>query len=443
MNESEIKAIKQEYSEKYFKEVKAKHLKHFEKVKTPEGNFISGFICKKANHFLGSMVINEIELKDGTIIECEQFIQSMPKINYYDFHHEMYAGEDGVQYPAYEKLDGSCLILFGLYDKEGNVIEIIPKTRGIPVADSHIIELFNELDHCNIECFFENHSEGNPTLLFELYGALNQHSIFYPKTRIDIKLIGATSEGFFLSDYGLDWIYQQYDFIRPDKVFNIVFYNGTWKIRMLPPGIYAYYLYDGLSQDEIDEMVSAEFPTQLDLIQELKQRITIINRNFFKKYNRQLIEGVVLNTFNLQNTHQMYLKIKSAEIEEKCRAENGVPKRFVLKEVYKYFDEYGSKAKEIYREDPQHVVDYVNKNLLEEFSPDAVNMKRTQNRIKNVFLDILEAKEPPKGLQEICNKIIERYPNTEISDLMRIFAQEYPEKKRQATTAYSIFESII
>ena len=436
---------KEELSRKYFDDIKVKHLKEFHDVKTPKGNLISGVICKKANRFLGSMVITEIKTNDESwgILRAEQFVQAMPKINYYDYHHEMFVEDTEVHYPAYEKLDGSCLILFGLYTPDGKLLEVVPKTRGIPVADSHIVEMYNELDHCNIECFFEVHGESNPTLLFELYGTLNKHSIFYPKTRIDIKLIGATSEKEFLNDYELDWLRDQYDFKRPDKVFILVFYRGSWKIRLLPPGIYAYYLYEGLTEEERDELVNAEYPTQLDAIQGVKDRITKINKSFSEKNGHALLEGVVIDTLSSISQHFMYLKVKSAEIEETFRTENGIPRKFILKEVRKYFDEYGSKAKEIYKDNPDHVIEYVNRNLLEEFDVVAVEMKRTQKRILNVFLDILDAKEPPKGLQEVCHKIVEEYPNSEISDLMRIFAQEYPEKKRHASMAYSIFESII
>ena len=56
---------------------------------------------------------------------------------------------------------------------------------------------------------------------------------------------------------------------------------------------------------------------------------------------------------------------------------------------------------------------------------------------------MLEAKEPPKGLQDICNELVEKYPDSDISDLMRLFAQEYPEKKRHARIVYSIFERLV
>lgn len=433
------KEKKEMIAEKYFRGIKIKNLKDFSAT-TPNGNIIEGVICKKANHFLGSMVIDKITWTErNKTFETEQFIQAMPKIHYYDYNHNMF--EKGqIVYPVYEKLDGSCLILYGLY-YNNELIEIIPKTRGLPVADSHIIDMFNEIDHANIEVFFESFKESNPTLLFELFGALNQHSIFYPTVRIDIRLIGGTDNGRFISWNELRWLCRQYDFIQPRKIFNIVFYNGTWKIRVMP-GIFYYYLFMRCSEEETKEMLQMEYPTQLDVIQGLKNMITLINKNHFEVHKRQLLEGGVVDAYNHDGNHFMYLKVKSADIEEKCRTENGVPRRFILKEVQKYFDEYGSQAKEIYQKDENHVVEYVNRNLLEEFDPVAVGMKRTQTRIKNIFLDMLEAKEPPKGLQDICSDIVEKYPNTEISDLMRIFAQEYPEKKRQASLAYGIFEKI-
>ena len=218
--------------------------------------------------------------------------------------------------------------------------------------------------------------------------------------------------------------------------------NGVWKIRV-SSGIFHYYLFKDCSEEEIKNFLNKEYPTQLDVVQALKSMVTRINKKYIEKNNRSLLEGVVINAYNSTNEYVMYLKVKSADIEERCRTENGVPRKFILKEVQKYFDEYGSRAKEIYQEDENHVIEYVNRNLLEEFDRVAVEMKRTQSRIKNIFLDMLEAKEPPKGLQDICNNLVEKYPGTEISDLMRLFAQEYPEKKRHASSAYGIFERLV
>lgn len=430
---------KEMIAHKYFNDIKPKNLKEFT-AETPKGNIIKGVICKKANRFLGSMLIQEVTWTEKDItFKTEQFVQAMPKIHYYDYSHQMSNDKD--IYPVYEKLDGTCLILFGLY-YEGKVIEIVPKTRGLPVADPHIIGFYNEIDHSNIKAFFGEMKHFNPTLLFELYGALNQHSIFYPRVRIDITLIGGTFDGEFLYWDVLNWLKYEFDFNRPFKLFTLVKKNGVWKINV-SPGMFHYYLCKDCSDEEIKNFLDKEYPTQLDVVQALKGMVTRINKNYIEKNNRSLLEGVVINSYNSTNEHLMYLKVKSADIEERCRTENGVPRKFILKEIQKYFDEYGSRAKEIYQENENHVVEYVNRNLLEEFDHAAVEMKRTQTRIKNIFLDMLEAKEPPKGLQDICNDLVEKYPETEISDLMRLFAQEYPEKKRYASTAYGIFERII
>lgn len=427
-------------SEKYFNNVKIKHLKDFTAT-TPKGNTIKGIICKKPNRFLGSMLIEEITwAEEGVTFDTEQFIQAMPKIHYYDESHSMYQEEHSV-YQVYEKLDGSCLILYGLY-KDDKVIEIVPKTRGVPVADSHIVEMYNEVDHANIKAFFGHFKDRNPTLLFELFGVLNQHSIFYPTVRIDIRLIGATEEGSFLNWEELRWLSFQYDFVRPFKIFSLVFNGEFWRIR-INPGVFHYYLFEGCNKEEIDVYFQKKYFTQLEVIKALKDMITLINHNYSQKYNRLLLEGCVVDSYNFSGDNIMYLKVKSADIEEKCRTENGIPRKFILKEVHKYFDEYGSQVKDIYIKDENHYKEYVNRNLLEEFDLSLVEMKRTQNRVTNIFLDMLESKEPPKGLQEICNSLVEKYPNTDVSDLMRLFAQEYPEKKRHAGMAYSIFEKIM
>ena len=170
--------------------------------------------------------------------------------------------------------------------------------------------------------------------------------------------------------------------------------------------------------------------------------ITKVNKNFSEVHNRQLLEGCVINAYK-KDGELTYIKVKSADFEEKCRIENGVPRKFILKEVRKYFDEYGSVAKELYRNGENDYLEYVNENLLEEFSREAVMMRKTQDRITNIFLDILEMREPPKGLQDICHELAEANPDASVPDLMRIFSQEYPEKKRNASLVYSIFNRLV
>ena len=123
----------------YFNDLNPKHLTRFEEV-TPKGNKITGYINQKPNKYLGSMLI--VGLNDEPV---EQFIQSMPKIHYYKEERDISNAESMINF-CYEKLDGTCLILYPLKDYNEEIIEIIPKTRGRAVADKHFIELYEKIN---------------------------------------------------------------------------------------------------------------------------------------------------------------------------------------------------------------------------------------------------------------------------------------------------------
>ena len=201
-------------------------------------------------------------------------------------------------------------------------------------------------------------------------------------------------------------------------------------------------MFYGDMSDEQKLGLNVSYPTQLDAINAIKDYITKINKSYSEVHGYSLLEGVVVNTYSMNMGNPMFMKIKSSDIEERCRTENGIPRKFILKEARKYFDEYGSSAKEIYKKDDKHAYNYIMNGLSEEFNSHALENKKTKNRVKSVFIDLLEARQPPKGLQEICREIIENYPDQTPTDYIRIFAQEYPEKKKQARMAFSIFETM-
>lgn len=421
---------KKHFCEFFFDDhVKPKHLKNFTTT-TPEGNIISGVICKKANQYLGSMVITHIQTKTNEF-DTLQFVQAMPKINYYDYNSELKQDDNFTEYHCYEKLDGSCLIVYPLFDNVNQLLEIVPKTRGTPVADKFIRNMFHPLDKINIEYFFEDNPDS--VLLFELYGILNKHEIKHINSYIDLALLGVVEHNKFLLDKDVNQVAHTYHFKRPECFYRIVFHNGVWKIFPEFSSSIEFY-------DHIDSKI--EYPTQLDMITALKDALTNLNKNFYEKNNYVYTEGVVINGV-AKTGHQMFLKVKPWDIEEKCKTQHGVPRKFVVKELNKYFDEYGSQIKEIYQSNPTHHLEYVLNNLSEEFTDEAVQNPKTTSRIKKVFLDMLEAKVAPIGIQELCHKLVDTYPDYSIPDLMRVFAQEYPEKKRHSRMVYSVLEKMV
>ena len=137
------------------------------------------------------------------------------------------------------------------------------------------------------------------------------------------------------------------------------------------------------------------------------------------------------------------LKVKPWDILEDCKFTNGIPRKFILKEARKYFDEYGSQVKELYDHGETHFMQYISKNLCEEFDEKYVYAKNTQRRIESVFFDLWKSLTPSASIQNICHKLVDKYPELELSDLMRKFADEYPQFKKDARLVYSVLKKVV
>lgn len=402
----------------FFKgKVKPKHLSEFVAT-TPQKNIISGYINHKPNEFLGSMVITHIKTQTNEF-DTLQFVHAMPKIHYFSSQ-SCYLADDYnyKNYNCYEKLDGTCLILFPLFDNANQLIEIVPKSRTQPVANGFIIDMLKYIDMLYIEEYFAKRT--GTVLIFELYGVLNRHELLYPQTYIDIRLIGQIVHNRFVADKELDITAKELHVKRPRIICNLICHHNYWNIDF----------FDGTSINQL--------PTQYDAINAIQVFLDNYNKEYEKRNHYIALEGVVIYGQNINDEH-LYIKIKPSDLFERLTTEHGIRRVFILKEVRKYFDEYGYDAKSIYQKDRMHYLNYVKKNLLEEFSEDAV--RRSESKIETVFLDTMAAREPPIGLQQICDELVQNNPDTDVPDLMRIFAFEYPEHKKKSRMVYQILKA--
>lgn len=407
-------------------QVKPKHLKEFA-VDTPEGNHIQGYINKKPNKYLGSMYIFKL---NG--VPTSQFVYSMPKIHYLDNDYRLADDDSYREYIAYEKLDGSCLIVYPLL-LNGDVIEIVPKSRNTPVVDKFLFKMYQLIDKSRLFLFFRENR--NTTLLFELFGVMNKHDIFYPKTYIDIRLIGATRESEILLDKDLDRLAEEYDFKRPVSVFKLIHYQGKWRYYIMCDSSDLFYY--------MPELEVVYYPTQKDCIDAMIDTMQVLNDNYYKEHGRKMIEGCVINGICQDGVRQLYIKVKPWDILEDCKFTNGIPRKFILKEARKYFDEYGSQVKEIYSNDKTHFEQYISKNLCEEFDEKYVYAKSTQRKIETVFFDLWKSLTPSASIQNVCHELVDKYPKLDLPDLMRKFAAEYPQFKKDARLVYSVLKKVV
>ncbi|MBO6123083.1 MAG: hypothetical protein J6P09_04510 [Methanobrevibacter sp.] len=427
--------MKEKFCEKYFNNtVKPKHLREFE-AKTPNGNLIKGYISRKPNRYLGSMIITHITEKNGKSYDTEQFVQSFPKIHYWDKRHKLKEDEGQIIYHCQEKLDGTCLIIYSLNNEQGNSIEIIPKSRSQAVADQRILDMYKLIDKKAIEEFFSNPIHFNDTLMFELYGILNRHEIAHMDTYIDIVLIGAFVDETFLDHFSILINSDLDNFKMPDTIFSIEKFpdENTFSVKWNE---------DNYKLKNYKTISEKTFPTLFDAIQEVKALMEKINQKYFEHNGRRVIEGIVINGEHFFNG-QMYLKVKPKDIEAEARQLDSVPRRFVLKEVQKYFDEFGSNVRALYENDDTHYIKYVKHQLKEEFSYEQIEDPRTLRRIKNTFMDVWDSQIPPKSIQNICEELIRENPDSTVPELMKIFARTYPSKKRQSRYAFNIFSKIM
>ena len=113
---------------------------------------------------------------------------------------------------------------------------------------------------------------------------------------------------------------------------------------------------------------------------------------------------------------------------------------FITKEVLKYFDEYGAEVKEIYLKDKNHHTEYLHRMLSEEYSDELI--QKSKKKIERVFMQIWDAKEVPVSIHNICDELVEEYGNKGIKHCIRMFAQKYPQKKKQARMVYSTLEVV-
>ncbi|MBQ6219982.1 MAG: hypothetical protein IJH63_00565 [Methanobrevibacter sp.] len=401
----------EEICKEYFNDVKPKHMRRFNET-TPEGNNITGYICHKPNKYLGSMLIMTVNGE-----ETNQFIQSMPKIHYFEDSRDI--SEHSLSL-CYEKLDGTCLIIYPLKNSKGETIEVVPKTRGRPVADKHFRELLQHVDQKPIQKYYK---KNDGILIFEMYGILNQHEIIHYDTGIDIRLIAEYNDGVFEINPVTASIW---GFRKPDLLFTLFKHGTDWMVKTKSKKFQVYL------GNEI-----YTFPTNIDAVDGIQNLLEDLNKQYIEVNGIRAIEGVVINTRNI-NDHPKWLKCKPRDIENEHRTVNGIPRSSITKEVLKYFDEYGSEVKEIYLKDKNHHTEYIHRMLSEEYNADLI--KKSKNKIERVFIQIADSKTVPESIHKICEDLLDEYGDEGIRKCMQEFAKEYPFKKKEARMVYNTLE---
>ncbi|MBI3764706.1 MAG: hypothetical protein HY260_22935 [Chloroflexi bacterium] len=151
---------------------------------SPGGVAFTGYVCRQESEKLGMLAMTSVGGKERL-----EFIYAMPKIHYpyqQDRHGQMQlvipVPQNVTDARFTIKLDGTAIIWWPLTDAEGNVLEVVPRTRLQPVLTPSRWGDWNKLlaealpDKSGVERAVR---EQGVVLAFELWGYRNPHLIKY------------------------------------------------------------------------------------------------------------------------------------------------------------------------------------------------------------------------------------------------------------------------
>lgn len=153
-------------------------------VTSPGGIPFSGYICRQESEKLGLLAITELAGQPRL-----EFVYAMPKIHYPYIKDRDGRPQVTISVPQNivdarftKKLDGTAIIFYPLTDTNGDILEILPRTRLLPIlAQSRWGDwnkLLNEVlpDRSQVELAIRTQ---RVVLVFELWGYRNPHMITY------------------------------------------------------------------------------------------------------------------------------------------------------------------------------------------------------------------------------------------------------------------------
>lgn len=367
----------------------SKNWMEFERI-TPLFNKIKGSICLQHNKFYGSLVIEEVNGETAY-----QTIHGMPKLDYYNGHNPLICNSSNHIF-VYEKLDGSNLLLYPLKDTNGEVLEVVPKSRNTPVAHKSLLQLWKKIDQKeDIENYIKKTED---ILIFELYGYENPHEIKYT-VPIDIGLLRG---------------YDKYNKPLNDKQITEI----KQKLRIIRPILFR-------------ETISMEKSFK-DYYNHL---IEVVN-----SHDSWIKEGIVLNGMSPEHRFRQ-LKLKRKEYYEKHKFYGGVPKVIIKKEVYKLFDTYTVNYENV-EEDIDKYINEVIVNLKEDVDERYVEKPSTIKNIKNTIIQEVGKRSVNEDFKTLLTNLYNDNKDLEIQELMRIFGEKYPFLKNKSTKAYNTLKRL-
>lgn len=333
--------------------------------------------------------------------------------------------KDNHNYFAGNALVGNTNIVhFPLIDYQGNVIETLFKTRMMPTCQNKFQKL---VDHVITDNHYRAVEKTKLSYSYELYGYENPHEVNYRFLDIPLKLDLIT-----VLDQGKSLPYHQ--MLKKADKYDIDHLLNHWHVSKVPEGFSFIGIYEFLQRyEEFNDGLQPDFiaPTLREAYTELESFYERININYQKEHHGGIItEGAVWH-YGTEENHMKKnkaLSVREGHIKRAC----GIPHHDIRKAVKK-----AEENLDIFNEDKEKIVDFIKKELSEEYPDEMVKDIKADQKINSILTKMtrqIVIDDNLKNIVEVLNDEvgIEASP----ADKMRCFAQKYPDLRKMSRKVY-------
>lgn len=405
--------------------VSGKNVQHF-KMDTPDKNHVEGWICKSRQSNMGSLIIDTVNF-----VKTWQFVRGMPKLQYLD------NDKDNPQdVNILHKEDGTNIVMFPLLFNEGEYAETLFKTRLMPYCNDNWLDKVNKVITDN---HFKAVEKERLSFSYELYGIQNKHEVQYqyqdiPELNLDLLTILMQGKSLrydemmcIANKYKLKTVLKAFDVNIDDNLEGIMKYWGD------PT--------DGLCDRTYDYLPDVEphGKTLTELYHDVESFFEKMNMKFQDKHQGGIItEGSVWH-YGLEENHMKKCKamsVRKGHIKQAC----GIPHHDIRKALIKV-DE--NTDKDLSETKIEYILTNVKDELSEEYDKIMIDDKRTEDKIKSVLGKYLRKVHIDAEMEQIIQRIHNEIdPDSSPADKMRVFAQLYPNMRKQSKTVYQALVSM-
>lgn len=402
-----------------------KNVKVFSET-TPDGNIIGGKILLNHGFYHGSLLIETVNDKP-----VQQFVRGFPKIHYFEDSMEDSLDDEII---GYEKLDGTCVGFYRLYDEKGNMIEVVPKSRQRAVLDEHFRDM---LKFCDTRLIYNKIDLYDLNAVYvEMFGMLNEHTLPHKKTYIDLRLIGAVNkDGVLVSKHYLKTLSLVFGVDLPRRIVSIhKHYFGRINIFEGYSVHFSNNIFETVSDDKCN------VKSFWDVVSIIKDHLDYCNNIYKEEKGYLFYEGVVLQNdvvIDDGSVTMRYVKIKPESFLSVSKGEGSlsISLNEIRKEVWKIINENLTDYSENYNEREALLV--IEENLLEEYDEEDVYHSKTRKVIVRELHKYIDSIQD-KSVNKIVETILKDNPSDNPQELMRYFADNYPLLKHKSRDVYFV-----